>query len=86
MNVTEINPSSLKTLAVYVESTVVLTLITAWVMIALQDYSSFHPGGRNIMQRIAWPILYAYAQLGRMMDRVKDSFQRQRDRLIRGAP
>lgn len=67
MNVAEMNPGTLETLAGYVESTVILTLITAWVIIALQDFSSFHPGGRHIVQRIAWPVFYGYTLLQRML-------------------
>jgi len=78
MNVIEINPGTLETLAVYIESTIILTLITSWVMIALQDYSSFHPGGRNIIQRVAWPVFYGYAQLKMMVDATKKLVGRRR--------
>lgn len=60
MNVAEINPGTLETLANYIASTVILTAITAWIVVAMQNHSSFHPGGRHVVKRIAWPAFYAY--------------------------
>lgn len=69
MNVIEINGGALETisLATYVESTVILTAVTAWVIIALQEHSSFHPGGRNVLRRAAWPAIYGYLTMRRMI-------------------
>lgn len=69
MNVVEINQGSLETLAKYVESTVILTVVTAWVMVAVQEHSSFHPGGRDIIRRVAWPVFYGYGLMKRMVKR-----------------
>ncbi|KAG9311749.1 hypothetical protein JVU11DRAFT_7992 [Chiua virens] len=66
MNVAEINPGTLETLANYVASTIILTAITAWVMVALQDDSCFHNGGRtsrDVMKRIAWPVVFIYDKM-----------------------
>ena len=66
MNVVEINPGTYETLASYVKSTIILMIVTAWVVIALQDPSFFHPGGRHIVRRIAWPIFYGHHLMKRM--------------------
>ncbi|KAH0834812.1 hypothetical protein J3R83DRAFT_10421 [Lanmaoa asiatica] len=76
MNVREINPGTLETLAAYIESTVILTVITAWVVIALQSHSSFHPGRRSIVKRIAWPVFYGYDLMIKMMAAAKGSLGR----------
>lgn len=56
MNVAEINPGSLETIARYVEVTISLTLLTTWIVIALQPYSSIHENsGGGIWRRMAWP-------------------------------
>lgn len=78
MNVAEINPGTLETLGVYIESTIILTLITSWVIIALQDYSSFHRGGPHIIERVAWPVFFGYRQLKKMMDTAKKLLDRSR--------
>jgi len=76
MNVVEINSGSLETLAAYVESTVILTVITAWAMVALQEHSSFHPGGRDFLKRVAWPVFYGYSLIQRMTKSVKSFLAR----------
>ncbi|KAI9568122.1 hypothetical protein HD554DRAFT_822481 [Boletus coccyginus] len=78
MNVVEINQGSLETLAKYVESTIILTVFTAWAMVALQEHSSFHPGGRNLLKRVAWPVFYSYALIMRMTVSVKSFLARRR--------
>ena len=60
MNVAEINPGSLETIARYVEVTFLLTFATTWVVVALQPYSSFHERGDKFWQRLAWPAVYIY--------------------------
>ncbi|KIK44700.1 hypothetical protein CY34DRAFT_10847 [Suillus luteus UH-Slu-Lm8-n1] len=56
MNVAEINPGSLETIARYVEVTISLTLLTTWIVIALQPYSSIHDNsGGGVWRRMAWP-------------------------------
>ncbi|KAH0835033.1 hypothetical protein J3R83DRAFT_10770 [Lanmaoa asiatica] len=59
MNVKEVNPNATETLAHYIEGTVIFTLCTAWLVIAAHDVSSFHPGGRNVVRRVAWPVVYS---------------------------
>ncbi|KAG0709142.1 hypothetical protein DFH29DRAFT_216037 [Suillus ampliporus] len=60
MNVVEINPGSLETIASYVRVTLFLTVATTWVIIALQPYSSIHKSGGGVLQRAAWPAFYLY--------------------------
>ncbi|KIJ63179.1 hypothetical protein HYDPIDRAFT_113782 [Hydnomerulius pinastri MD-312] len=55
MNVMEINPGTKENLSHYAEATVALTLLTAWLVIALQTHSSFYPPGSNIWRRLVWP-------------------------------
>ena len=78
MNAVEINSGSFKTLATYVESTAILTVVTAWVVIALQEHNSFHPGGRDILSRVAWPVFYGYGLMKKMMTAVNTSLGRPR--------
>lgn len=60
MNVVEINPGSLETFARYVEVTVFLTLLTTWIVIAFQPYSSIHENsGGGVWRRIAWPFYFS---------------------------
>ncbi|KAF8553819.1 hypothetical protein OG21DRAFT_1522884 [Imleria badia] len=67
MNVAEINPGTLESLASYVESTVILTAVTIWVVVALQEHSTFHPGRSSVLKRIAWPAFYAYDMIRSMV-------------------
>lgn len=60
MGVKEVNPNGALTLAEYIEGTVIFTLCTAWLAIALQNPSSFHPGGWHVVRRVAWPAFYVY--------------------------
>ena len=76
MNVAEINPGTYETLASYIKSTVILTVITTWVVIALHSHSSFHPGGRNILGRIAWPMFFCYGAMKWGMTAAKESLGR----------
>jgi hypothetical protein len=60
MNVVEINPGSLETIARYVETTIALTLFTTWIVIALQPYSSIHEhSGGGVWRRMAWPFYFS---------------------------
>lgn len=77
MSIAELNHSTrAQTLALYLESTAILTLTTAWIIIALQDHSSFHPGGRHFVQRIGWPVFRGYDLLQWMLTAVKASLYR----------
>jgi len=58
MNVVEINPTSLGTLAHYVETTISFTLFTVYIVIALQTETSFHEKDAKFYQRAAWPYLF----------------------------
>ena len=80
MNVVEINPGSPpnhETLASYVKSTVILTLITTWVVFALQKHSTVHSGRNHIAQRIAWPVLYGRDLVKRMREAVQERHRQQ---------
>ncbi|KAF8122700.1 hypothetical protein EV363DRAFT_1359507 [Boletus edulis] len=70
MNVKEINPGTLETLATYVGSTIILTALTAWVVVALQEHSSFHPGKQSLARRVAWPLFYLCGMIARMVKAV----------------
>jgi len=58
MDVREINPGTLETLTRYVETTVSLTILTVYIVIALQPYCTIHKPGSSLLQRAAWPILF----------------------------
>ena len=57
MNVAEMNPGTAQTLPRYVETTIVLTLVTIYVVITLQPYSSIHKENATFGERAVWPIL-----------------------------
>ncbi|KAG0699510.1 hypothetical protein DFH29DRAFT_44556 [Suillus ampliporus] len=57
MNVAEIAPGTLETLAHYAETTILLTLLTVYIVVTLQTYSSFHEKHSTFLQRAAWPVL-----------------------------
>ncbi|KAG1864687.1 hypothetical protein DFJ58DRAFT_724662 [Suillus subalutaceus] len=54
MNVREIYPGTLETIARYVWVTLTLILVTTWTVIALQPYSTIHQPGASRWQRAAW--------------------------------
>jgi len=58
MNVVEINPGSLQTLAHYVEATISLTLLTFYLVITLQKRTSIHRPNATFYERAAWPYLF----------------------------
>ena len=58
MNVAEINPGTLETLAHYVETTISLTVLTIYIVITLQTETSFHEKDAKFHQRAAWPYLF----------------------------
>ena len=60
MNVSEINPGSLGTLARYAEVTIALTLLTFYIVITVTTHTSFHERGVSWRQRAAWPILFPW--------------------------
>jgi Mg2+ and Co2+ transporter CorA len=78
MNVAEINPGTLETLSAYVVSTIILTAITAWVIVALQEHSHFHPGGRYIVKRALWPVFFVYSLMVMMVTAVQNRVRRAR--------
>ncbi|KAI9572275.1 cora-like Mg2+ transporter protein-domain-containing protein [Boletus coccyginus] len=71
MNVIQINTQSIATFAAYVGSTIILTLLTASAMIALQEHSSFYSGGRYLLERVARPVFYCYTLIEVMTASVK---------------
>lgn len=60
MNIIEINPSGGETLVRYVEGAVGLTLVAAWVSVALQVESIFFPRGSPAWKRASWPVFYVW--------------------------
>ncbi|KAF8958968.1 hypothetical protein BDZ97DRAFT_1430263 [Flammula alnicola] len=55
MNVREINPGTLGTLAHYVAVSISLTLLSAWVIIAFQSKYLFSTN-KSFLVRLAWPV------------------------------
>ncbi|KAG2347012.1 hypothetical protein BDR05DRAFT_958450 [Suillus weaverae] len=58
MNVREINPGTLETITRYVWVTLLLTVATTWIVIALQPYSTIHKHGAGMWRRAAWPAFF----------------------------
>ncbi|OAX35883.1 hypothetical protein K503DRAFT_339760 [Rhizopogon vinicolor AM-OR11-026] len=58
MNVREITDGATETLANYVTVSIVFTVITAWLVVALQSHSTFHEPGAVFWRRLAWPFDY----------------------------
>ncbi|KAH7912764.1 hypothetical protein BJ138DRAFT_1112061 [Hygrophoropsis aurantiaca] len=60
MNVKEINPGSFETLTHYVEASIVLTILTAWIVVALQSKSPLHETEDEGFwtRRLWWPVLF----------------------------
>ena len=54
MNVSEINPGTLGTMARYVEIALPLTIATIWIVIAFQSKYIF-PQNVGFVKRLAWP-------------------------------
>ncbi|KAI6021818.1 cora-like Mg2+ transporter protein-domain-containing protein [Pisolithus microcarpus] len=63
MNVVEINSGSHETLARYAEATVALTVLTTWLVVAMQTESSFWPKGSPWWHRLAWPIFFTATRM-----------------------
>ncbi|KIK99660.1 hypothetical protein PAXRUDRAFT_30370 [Paxillus rubicundulus Ve08.2h10] len=64
MNVAEITPNTHASMAHYVEATIGLTLLTAWLVMALHKHSSLHPAECHFVRRLAWPIFFSYEMDG----------------------
>ncbi|KAG1773588.1 hypothetical protein EV702DRAFT_1032842 [Suillus placidus] len=58
MNVREINPGTLETMTRYVWVTLLLTVVTTWIVITLQPYSTIHKSGVSMWRRAAWPAFF----------------------------
>lgn len=58
MNVTEINPPATGSLNRYIEVTIAFTVVTSWLVVALQTESTFHPTNCSIWRRALWPVCY----------------------------
>jgi len=58
MNVAEINPGSLETLAHYVKTTISFTVLTVYVVITFQTQTSFHEENAKFHQHAVWPYLF----------------------------
>ena len=54
----EINPGSLETLAHYVETTILFTLLTVYIVVTIQEHTSLHEKDAKLHQRAAWPYLF----------------------------
>jgi hypothetical protein len=60
MNVREINPGTTATLPNYVATTVLLTAVTIWVVVAIQaKYQSNNPEEVTVWSRLTWPLTFA---------------------------
>ncbi|KAI5996503.1 hypothetical protein F5J12DRAFT_785455 [Pisolithus orientalis] len=69
MNIMEINPGTRETLSHYAEATVTLTVLTAWLVIAVQTESSFWPKGSPRWRRLVWPIYFVANLRHRLTDK-----------------
>ncbi|KDQ53421.1 hypothetical protein JAAARDRAFT_161934 [Jaapia argillacea MUCL 33604] len=59
MNVREINPGTYGTIPHYIVTTIVLTTLTVWIIVAFQKFSSFHQGEQvSLWIRLGWPITH----------------------------
>ncbi|KAG1741655.1 cora-like Mg2+ transporter protein-domain-containing protein [Suillus lakei] len=67
MNVREIN-SGTQTLARYVETTIVLTFLTIYIVIMLQRQNWVHKRQATLLQRAAWPILFPWKIIHHQQD------------------
>ncbi|KAG6331202.1 hypothetical protein ID866_7885 [Astraeus odoratus] len=67
-------PSYPETLPHYIVASVLLTGFTAWLVIALQTHSSFHPFGCSPWRRFAWPVFYIWERLRKPRSKVDGSF------------
>ena len=56
----EIVPGTLMTLAHYVETTISLTVFTAYIVITLQTHSSFHSPNAPLRVLAAWPVFFLW--------------------------
>ncbi|KAI6104303.1 cora-like Mg2+ transporter protein-domain-containing protein [Pisolithus sp. B1] len=63
MNVKEINSGAYETLGHYAEATITLTVLTTWLVVAMQTESSFWPKGSPWWHRLAWPIFFAATRI-----------------------
>jgi hypothetical protein len=70
MNVVEINPGTLGTLAHYVETTISFTLLTVYIVITLQTHTSFHEENAKFYQRAAWPYLFLRRRIREKMENI----------------
>ena len=82
MNVAEINPGTKEHLSNFAIATVLLTLFTAWLVIALQFHSSFWPPGSGVFRRIAWPVFYVAKLIKDARER-RGNVRRNRDNILR---
>ena len=82
MNVAEINPGTKEHLANFAIATVLLTVFTAWLVIALQLHSSFWPPGSGVFRRIAWPVFYVAKLIKDARER-RGNARRNRDNILR---
>jgi len=68
MNVAEIMPGTLGTLDHYVETTISLTVFTAYIVVTLQTHSSFHSPNAPLRIRAAWPGLFLWRVIHEKMN------------------
>ena len=57
MNVVELNQGSYGTLAHYFETTLPLSAVTLWVIVAFQNSFTVRADGNNAWMKLLWPIL-----------------------------
>ena len=67
MNVLEINGTP-EPLARYIETTISLTLFTAYIVITLQTHSSFHSPNSPLRIRAAWPGIFLWRVIHAIMN------------------
>ncbi|KAG1880208.1 cora-like Mg2+ transporter protein-domain-containing protein [Suillus subluteus] len=67
MNVKEITSDSTETIYHYAVTSIVFTVLTAWLVVAFQSHSSFHEPGSGFWQRLAWPFSYVIRHMLRLL-------------------
>jgi hypothetical protein len=64
MNVREITDGATETLTHYATVSIAFTVLTAWLVVALQSQSSFHEAGAGLWERLGWPFHYVRRPTG----------------------
>lgn len=73
MHVKEMSIGSPETLAHYVETTIALTLFTAYIVVTLQAHSTVHKQNATLRERAVWPILFSHRWMQQKISAVRQT-------------